>query len=265
VSTVVGIAALLASGEKAAHAVQKGLSLFRAAESNPSAVARFEETSAAATREMLKDGYAAVKALVAHALDREPSDPEVDAVMMDAAEHPNAPFRFHRLLGEARKSASRRRRRFLASVAFGLEFSALPDDLRDRVDLVVERLVPEDVDLLMTIDEKNRKARPAVEKDGIPFNVGGSRVAAVIQGISVRLGTTDDHEIDQGFIDAFYEGDRYLVSQAAFGALVAVGCIDVGQSQSSQGHWEIHRLLITELGSLVIRAIEEVRAGFADE
>ncbi len=111
----------------------------------------------------------------------------------------------------------------------------------------------------------NGKARPAVEKDGIPFNIGGSRVAAVIQGISVRLGTTDDHEIDHGFTDAFYEGDRYLVSQAAFGALAAVGCIDVGQSQSSQGHWEIHRMLITELGSLVIRAIEEVRAGFADK
>ena len=63
-----GIAALLASGEKAAHVTQKGLSLFKAAESNPSAVARFEETSAAATREMLKDCYAAVKALVAVAI-----------------------------------------------------------------------------------------------------------------------------------------------------------------------------------------------------
>jgi hypothetical protein len=56
-----------------------------------------------------------------------------------------------------------------------------------------------------------------------------------------------------------------VVSQAAFGALVAVGWIDAGQSDSSQGRWVIHRLLITELGRLVIGAIEEVRPGFAED
>jgi hypothetical protein len=167
------------SGEKFAGLVQKGAGLVRAAESNPAALARFEETSAEATRETLKDCYAAARALVALSLGREPSDPEVDAFFAEIADHPNASFRFHRLLGEARKSASRRRRRFLASVFYGLEFSAMPDDERDRVDLVAERMVPADVSLLMRINELEQTATPGDQVEVLTFSRGpGSRLSS---------------------------------------------------------------------------------------
>ena len=187
--------------------------------------------------------------------------------MAEALEHPNAPFRFHRLLGEARKSASRRRRRFLASVAFGLEFSTIPDDERDRVDMVVERLVPEDVLLLLQIDQRNRNSRPADQVDG-PHIFQGTQVAALVHGINVRVACTDDQndtEHDYGFGDPVFTDDRFVVDQAAFASLVSLGCLDIGESKASQMPWEIHRLMITQVGRLVIGAIEQVRAGFADD
>ena len=260
-----GLIKILGSGKAFAGLVKKGAEVIRSAESNPWAETRLSETIAAANLEMNKINGAAIRGLISNALKCAPSDDQVQAVYDEIAQHPNAPFRVHRLLGEALKSSARNRRQFLAAVFFGLEFSALPDDLRDRVDLVVERLVPEDVALLMEIDEKNRRARPTDEKDGTPFDIGGSRVAAVMEGLTVRIGTSDDHQPGHGFPDAFFEDDRFLVSQAAFGALVAVGCIDAAQNNSSQGRWEIHRLLITELGRLVIGAIEEVRPGFAED
>ena len=263
-----GLIKLLSSGEKVSHLSQKGAGLIKAAESNPAALARFEETSAAATQEMLKDSYAAVKALVAHALDRDPSDPEVDAVMADAAEHPNAPFRFHRLLGEARKSASRRRRRFLASIFFGLQFREMPDDERDRVDMVVERMVPGDVDLLMRIDQLNRTARP-FEKENGRYHFHRTRVTALIDGINVLIATTDDYrsptaeDRSSGFREEVFSESVFRPDQSAFGSLVALGCIEAAQSQTVQGEWKLHALIITQLGSLVIQSIEDVGPGFA--
>lgn len=184
---------LLSSGKVAAHLARRGAQLIRASESNPSAMAHFGETVFATGLEMDKVCYAAVRALFAHALGRDPSDDEVDAVFAEAAEHPNAPFRFHRLLGEARKSSSHHRRLFLASAFFGLEFSAMPDDERDRVDMVLERMVPADVGLLMRLDEMNRTATPPAEVDG-PHIFQGTRVAALLNGIDVRVATTDDFD-----------------------------------------------------------------------
>jgi hypothetical protein len=258
-AALAGIKAVLSSARKIEGIVKW-------AEGNPGALARFEESSAAATREMLKDSYAAVKAMIAFAMDRDPSDEEVDAVFTEAVDHPNAPFRFHRLLGEARKSASRRRRRFLASVFFGLEFSTMPDDERDRVDLVVERMVPADVELLMRVDEMNRISTAPAQVDG-PHIFQGTRVTALLNGIDVRIATTDDYDdsdsdSNYGFEPRVFVDDRFQVDQAAFGSLVSLGCLDIGESKASQMPWEHHRLMITELGRLVVRAIEEVRSGF---
>jgi hypothetical protein len=163
-------------------------------------------------------------------------------------------------MGELGRSASRRRRVFLASVLFGLPFTKIPDDERDRVDMAVERMMVEDVELLMRIDEKDRTARPTPERE--PYLFRGTKVAGMMRGIEVRIGTTDDCGDDGEFGDEFYADARFLVDHAAFGALLSFGLLDVGQSQQKQGDWEIHRVVITPLGRLVVRAIEEVRPGF---
>jgi hypothetical protein len=250
----------------AAHLAQRGAQLIRASEANPSAMAHFGETVFATGLQMDKVCYAAVRALFADALGRDPSDDEVDAVFAEAAEHPNAPFRFHRLLGEARKSSSHHRRLFLASAFFGLEFSAMPDDERDRVDMVLERMVPADVGLLMRLDEMNRTATPPDEVDG-PHIFQGTRVAALLNGIDIRVATTDDFDDSEsdstyGFEPHVFVDERFHVDQVAFGSLVSLGCLEIAQSKGAQLPWELHRLMITEIGHLVIRAIAEVRPGF---
>jgi len=57
---------------------------------------------------------------------------------------------------------------------------------------------------------------------------------------------------------------RFFADQLSFGTLLSLGCVDVGQSNATtHGPWQVHRLMITQLGRLVIQAIEEVRPGFA--
>jgi len=260
-TVVVGIKALVASGEKFAQLARKGADLVRGAESNSAALARFEETSAAATRETLKECHAALRALVAHALDREPSDAEVDAVFAAVAEHPNAPFRFHRLLGEARKSASRRRRRFLASVFFGLPFSKLPDDDRDRVDMAVERMTVADVEFLAMVQAKRRT--PEEHKvDGKSYIFGDDGIGAVIRGSELRIATPNEWTLD-GFVPGFFEDPRFIGDRAALASLVSVGCLDLGEAVTHLGNKEkANPLRILPLGHMVIRAIEEVGPGF---
>jgi len=74
----------------------------------------------------------------------------------------------------------------------------------------------------------------------------------------------NETEHDHGFGDHVFRDDRFVVEQAAFGSLVSLGYLDVGQSKATQVPWEIHRLMITQVGRLVIGAIEQVRAGFTD-
>jgi hypothetical protein len=255
-----GIAALFASGGKFAHLAKKGAQLVKVAESNPAALVRLDESIAEATREMLKDCYATAKALVAYAIDREPSDPEVDALMAEVTEHPNAPFRMHRILGEARKSASRRRRRFLASVFFGLPFSTLPDDERDRVDMAVERMTVPDVQFLDMIAAKRNSLG---EQSGRRYIFGPDGILAMIDGITLRIGTPTEW-VSGGFADEFYKDPQFIGDRAALSSLVSVGCLDVGQSRitSLNGNAQGHQLRILPLGDMVLRAIEEVRSGF---
>jgi hypothetical protein len=258
-----GIAALFSSGGKFAHLTKKGAELIRTAESSPSALARFDETSAAATAEMLKDSYAAVKALVAQALDRDPSHAEVDAVFAEVADHPNAPFRFHRLFGEARKSASRRRRRFLASVLFGLEFSKIPDDDRDRVDMAAERMTVADVEFLARVSAMRRRSETHRYGDGKSFIFGPDGIGALIDGTTLRIVTPDDWQGD-GFASDVFEDARFIGDRAALASLVSLGCLDLRDAVLNAAETgKVYDLRILPLGDLLLRALEEIRVGFA--
>src|SRR5579863_1214690 len=89
--------------------------------------------------------------ILAERLGVEPASEQVNDFMLKAADDPRFAHRAFRLFGEAQKSSDSRRRVFLASMLFGLPFSKMPDDDRDRVDMIVERMVVEDVALLVRI------------------------------------------------------------------------------------------------------------------
>jgi hypothetical protein len=246
---------------KAAKTVARGAKLVKSVNASKALQARFDESVVKVNREMGQVAFAVCKAFVALALQHEPTAPEVEHFMNAAADDPAFPHRAYRLLGELRRSASHRRRAFLASVLFGLPFTKLPDDERDRVDMAVERMMPEDVELLRLIVEKDRTGRPSPEPGG-PYLFKDSRVVALTRGIEVRVATTDDCGDDGEFSNEIYADPRFCVDRGAFGSLRSLGLVEFGTIEASQGEWQIHPLLITPLGRITIRAIEEVRPGF---
>lgn len=146
---------------------------------------------------------------------------------------------------------------------FGLPFRRLPDDERDRVDMVVERMMPADVALLHGFAEKDRTARSPTEET--PYIFRGSKLVAFVRGIEVRIASTDDGP-DGEFEEATYSDPRLAVDHAAFASLLRLGCVEIPDAKASYhtdgGDWQIHTVLITPLGRLVIEAIAYVRPGF---
>jgi len=232
---------------------------------SPEVQAKMEVALRQATLDTLTVCRIVCRGILAERLGVHPTSDQVNDFMLKAADDPKFAHRAFRHFGEAQKSSDRRRRLFLASILYGLPFSKMPDDDRDRVDMVAERLVPEDLLLLAEIDQKNRTTAPPVWKEP-PVRFDESQVAALIYGVDVRIATTDDYRDDEnnrGFDGPVFVEERFRVDQAAFSSLVSLGCLDIGQSESSQGPWKIHTVLITRLGHLMLQAIEEVRAGFA--
>jgi hypothetical protein len=62
--------------------------------------------------------------------------------------------------------------------------------------MIVERMVVEDVALLVRIDELNRTSTPPEQVRG-PHIFEGTRVAALFNGLDVRVATTDDFNDDE--------------------------------------------------------------------
>jgi len=95
------------------------------------------------TMETMTICFLVCKALLAERLGIPPSSEEVNDFMSKAAGDPRFAHPAYRLFGEAQRSSDRRRRVFLASMLFGLPFSKMPDDDRDRVDMAIERMTIE--------------------------------------------------------------------------------------------------------------------------
>jgi hypothetical protein len=243
--------------KKLAAAAPKVSSVIKTVTTSADVQRKLEVSEAQNNRDVGQVCLAICSALVAHALGREPNAPELAAFLDEAVGDPAFPARAHRLLGEAYKAASWRRRAFLASMLYGLSFRSLPDDERDRVDMAIERMMPGDVELLIRIDE----GRKRVPRSPIPtMPVGPSNVFALISGRELRLSVTD-HWIGDAAWEEALEDENSRADRVALTALEALGCVHIGESRSSSPSWNEHSLTITTVGELVIRAIEEVRPG----
>jgi hypothetical protein len=233
-------------------------------DSSTSLQARFDEAVQEVHREVGQVSYAFCKAIVAHALGHEPSDDEVGAFMTAAVNDQAFPHRAYRLLGEARRSADRRRRQFLAAMLFGLSFKVLPDDERDRVDMAVERMMPADAELLQLVAEKQKLPTKNI-RGHFGSATGRCKVLALLREQEFRVATSNDHEEGGAFGDAVFAHDSYRADRVALSSLQALGCLDLDRGDASFGTWQIHVVTITSLGALVLRAIDEVRAGLSTE
>jgi hypothetical protein len=130
----------------------------------------------------------------------------------------------------------------------------MPDDERDRVDMVVEKMMPEDADLLARIANEQR-----------PFG----RIPSVfaLRGIGeLRIATSSSNE----FADEALSEARFLADPVTLASLASLTCLDLAQSEATimRGGFAggvpfaIHRLTITSLGDLVLQALDDVRAGY---
>lgn len=106
---------------------------------------------------------------------------------------------------------------------FGLPFSKMPEDERDRVDMAVERMTVPDVEFLWLVAEK-RKIAGETPSEGIAYVFGASGVRAAVQGTNLRLFTPD--EWNGEFSDDLFRDPRFLADRAALSSLVSIGCFD---------------------------------------
>jgi hypothetical protein len=229
--------------------------------------ARFDAAMAQVGRDTTQVSFAIARAFVAHATGREPSSEEVTAFLDHAMGDPAFPHRAYRLLGEVRKAASWRRRVFLASVLYGLPFSPLPDDERDRVDMAVERMMPADADLLTTIRDKDLAER-ADRTDAMNAIFGTSNCVVLLRSGELRIATAAEwnpsHQRSWSpFSDEVTDDPRFSADRAALASLEALGCLELGPDVMRIRDWRVHQKTITALGNLVLRALDDVRPGFA--
>ncbi len=248
--------------KKLAATAPKLTSAIKTVTTSPDIQKKLEAAEAQNNRDVGQVCLAVCRALVARALGEEPDAPLVGAFLDEAVGDPGFPARAHRLLGEARKTGSWRRRAFLASTLYGLSFRSLADDERDRVDMAVERMMPADAELLSLILRKDEEAERSLNPETVNYFFGQSNVAAFLFGARLRLATTADWK-QGGFTDDVISEDRFLGDRQALASLVSLGCIDLGSSKATKGEWQIHQIVITPLGALVIRALDEVAAGIA--
>lgn len=237
------------------QAVRKaGTAIVRTLDPAQQIKSQLDAAAVEADRELGQVSYAVVKALMASILGATPSEPAVDAFMMEVFNSPSGPARAFRLLGEARKTASDKRRRMLAAVFFGLPFTGIEADDRDRVDMLIERLVPDDIELLSTVarleaSELPRHGHPGcfVLTHGRQYLVGSSFIEK------------ERHQDDDLKTAASLDGP-------AFTCLMSQGCLTLPSLWSADVTFNgvsanAEYLEITSLGRLLLRSLEDIRAG----
>lgn len=214
---------------------------------------------------MIVVAYATARALIARELGREPTDQEVDSFLDAAGQGPSFAPRVYRLFSEGMRSSSQRRRRFLCSVLFGLQFTKIPEDELDRVDLAVERMLPGDAIFLMRIaDIHQTPANPdASFLGGVPY--GEARptkceAIAIQSPTDLRIVTSNEYS-PQMNLERTTTDARFAFSATELSSLESLGCVHRSESEASNGTYAFHILDVTPLGELVLRALKEVRAG----
>lgn len=252
------VTTILGEGKVVLGIAQKAVKVARWAEVSPAVQARLERSIDGAKLDAIKVCYSVCKALVAQALGREPSSQEVNDYMEAAVDDPAFPNRAYRLLGEIHKSASRRRREFLASALFGLPFRTLPDDERDRIDMTIERLTVDDAELLMVILDNKKTPQD------LGHNLFGPTGVLVMTYADLQDPRPNVYIVTPDFSGETDEC-RHSVPRGLFESLKLLGCAEVGTAMSKDGGWYRHPLMLTRLGEMVGRAIGEVRHGVADK
>lgn len=183
---------------------------------------------------------AVIQSLVAAKLGAPPDAAAITQFLREAVEDPAFPARAARLFLEAVKTPSTTRRRMLARALFGIPAST-PE--RDRVDAALERLFPDDVVLLRTLDNwahKRQQDHLYIEK------TTGGRVTYAIDG-----------DVDQGMgriVKRPFQCDDWCLH-----ALQAVACISFGTPPGTPDEWEDYtRVNILPLGRAVLKVLEDV-------
>jgi hypothetical protein len=240
------------------EAVQKAQAIIKKVASSAELQAQFDEAVVEVNREMGQVSYAVAQALVAHALGRPPSSQEVQQFLSAAIGDPAFPARAYRLIGEARKTASDRRRAFLASMLLGLPFTKIADDERDRIDMTVERMTVEDAELLMAIFDNIRTPQDLGHRSFGPTGV------LVLTPVDTDRPRPTVHIVTP---DPTGRADEVRVPfpRGVFESLKLLGCVETGAGISTEGGVARYHLLLTDLGGTVGRAIKEVRPGLSAE
>jgi hypothetical protein len=197
--------------------------------------------------------YNGVRALLAFHLKRDPTGSEIQTLMEEAGKSQGFPARAVRLLEEARRAPTEGRRRMLASVLYGLPFTDATEEERDRVDMLVERLTPQDVDLLNRIS--------GLWKSLSPQDANPHCLAVDWSGLRmIRYPLPGDARLTRQVVE-----NTPVESGAAFATLQSAGCIEVPGGMSADDEPIIEGagvysglVQVTPLGKLLLKALRDV-------
>jgi hypothetical protein len=201
--------------------------------------------------------YNGVRALLAFQLKRDPTGPEILGLMEEAGKTGAFPARAVRQLEEVRRAPTEERRQMLAAVLYGLPFTDVTDDERDRVDMLVVRLMPRDVDLLNKIDRLNRV--DAMWKREVATDPEPRCLALHWEGLRLIQYPPDRF----GHLTEDYVKKAPTESTTAFTTLQSAGCIEMEDGFSTDivingvGVYS-GTVTVTPLGALLLRALRDV-------
>lgn len=211
---------------------------------------KFDDAAKRLNENMGQVAYAVCKGFVARALGHSPGEAEVEEYMAGAVDDPTFPARAHLLTGAMRKTSSNERLRMLAGMLFGKAFMKTPPADLERVDLLAERLLIDDVRLLSTINGLWQRLPDAPESECIAMHASGLRL--------FRYPSQEP-------LTQEYLYDRPVISQTAFDALLSAGCISMPDGFTLDG-LSINGLAashgavdMTALGEMFLRALDDVR------
>jgi hypothetical protein len=247
-------------------AVETGLKVVKAARviDGPSKAQQeqWDRAIAQVEREVLQITHAAVRAILANALGVEPTSEQMNALLESGANDPAFPFRMHRLLGEAKKTAFREKRALLVAALYGLPCSSMSGADRERIDRLIETLLPPEIALLNTIDRMETDlAQVEKGKLGATWLAGLYAVRDRKEAFRVVSG----HQLREEVFSADLFSIPDLPSdRIAFVQLQSLGLIELdagnrrGAVPLQSEIYDIHGVTTTQLGQLLLNALREI-------
>ena len=202
-----------------------------------------------AVQDMACTSYIVISQLLRSKLGNDISEEEVFSLLKSWQDDPSFKHRIYRLFQEGIKTEDEDRRVMLSMVLYGLQDSDLGNSVRERIDMVIERLFPQDIIGLEVI-----------------YKVVGEKYEATL-GTRLNLENIYHFIMPAGYpiannnwVDTEYE-ENNRIETLTLTNLITTGCILhlKMETAAKSGIVQFGTIQITDLGKRIIRELSNLR------